>query len=356
MHIHGFNPAQTDAVVTLGTLIVAVGLGVAVHRLVYFILVRRVRQHPNPTLGAVVERTRRPAAYIIPIALAESALPNIVLREHHELWRGALVHAGGIATIAAVAWAAIALIRLWAEVVVGRHRVDIADNLLARQLGTRIGILTQTAVILVVLVATAIALMTFPGIRAVGTMLLASAGVAGLVVGLAARPLFENLIAGIQLALTEPIRIDDVLVVQGYWGHVEEIHAAYVVFKVWDLRRVIVPLAWFINNPFENWTRRTADLMGTVHVFADWTVDVDAIRAELPKILSRTKLWDGRVQVCQVTDATERTLNIRVLVSARNSGDLWDLRCFVREQLAAYLREHQPQSLPQVRVDRLAVR
>ncbi|HYZ17014.1 MAG TPA: mechanosensitive ion channel domain-containing protein, partial [Candidatus Acidoferrum sp.] len=266
-----------------------------------------------------------------------------------EHWRGLVVHAAGLATIAAIAWAAVALIRLWADIAIARHRVDVEDNLLARQLGTRVDILTRTAIILVGLMATGMALMTFPTIRALGTTLLASAGAAGLIVGLAARPLFENLVAGLQLAFTQPIRLDDVVVVQGNWGRIEEIHSTYVVIQVWDLRRLVVPLTWFINNPFENWTRRTANLLGEIYFFADWRLDVEALRAEIPKILSRTKLWDGRVQNCQVTDATDRAIQLRVLVSARNSGDLWDLRCFAREGIIAYLRDRQPQALPQVR-------
>jgi small-conductance mechanosensitive channel len=340
---------EADALSALLAFAVAIVAGIVAHRILYFFLRKWVQRNGSSTLGLVLEQTCRPAAYIIPLAFVEIALPNIVMREQQEVWRGIIIHTVGIATIAAIAWAAVTLIEMWARILVARHRLDVEDNLLARQLGTRVGILTQSATIVVVLIAAAVALMTFPEVRAIGTTMLASAGAAGLIVGLAARPLFENLFAGIQLALTEPIRLDDVLVVQGYWGRVEEIHSTYVVVQVWDLRRLIVPLSWFINNPFENWTRRTANLLGDVYIEADYTLDVEALRAEIPKILERTPLWDQRVQNCQVTDATDRTVQVRVLVSARNSGDLWDLRCFAREGIVAYLRDRQPHAMPQVR-------
>jgi small-conductance mechanosensitive channel len=348
--LRALNPLQADALTTGILLAVAIAAGIAVHRILYRVL-RRWAGRGSSVLAAVVSRTVRPAAYIIPLAIIGIILPTVGLREQHESWRGTLEHAVVVATIAAFTWAAIAMVRLWEDLYVARCPIDAEDNLLARRSQTRVGILAQTSIILLVLVGVAIALMTFPSVRALGTTLLASAGVAGLLIGLAARPLFENLVAGIQLALTEPIRLDDVLVVQGYWGRVEEITPTYVVIRVWDLRRLVVPLSFFINNPFENWTRRTANLMGEVFLFADWTVDVEALRTEIPKILSRTKLWDGQVQNCQVTDATDRAIQLRVLVSARNSGDLWDLRCFVREGILAYLRDHQPHALPQVRFE-----
>ncbi|HYZ17876.1 MAG TPA: mechanosensitive ion channel domain-containing protein [Candidatus Acidoferrum sp.] len=349
MHVAWLNDSEVDALLAAASTIGAALLGVLVHRLLFWFLTRRAEGSGSGILQAVVRRTTRPAAYIIPFVFILVALPNVVLSDPSAPWRGLVVHLTGLATIAAIAWAIVALIRLWADLVIARHRIDVEDNLLARQLGTRVDILARTAIILVVIVATGTMLMTFPSIRALGTTLLASAGAAGLIVGLAARPLFENLFAGIQLAMTQPIRLDDVVVVQGYWGRIEEIHSTYVVIQVWDLRRLVVPLSWFINNPFENWTRRTANLIGEVYFFADWTLDVEALRAEVPKILSRTKLWDGRVQNCQVVDATDRAVQLRVLLSARNSGDLWDLRCFAREGIAAYLRDHQPHALPQVR-------
>jgi len=192
--------------------------------------------------------------------------------------------------------------------------------------------------------------MTFPEVRAVGTTLFASAGVAGLVIGLAARPAVSNLLAGLQVALTEPIRIDDVVVVEGEWGWIEDIRTSYVVVRIWDLRRLVLPLTYFIEKPFENWTRRTADILGTVFLHADYSVPVDAIREELHKILQGTKLWDGKAWGLQVTDATAQSVELRALVSAANGSDIWDLRCLVREELLKFLQTRFPEALPKSRV------
>ena len=193
--------------------------------------------------------------------------------------------------------------------------------------------------------------MTFPSLRAVGFSLFASAGAAGLIVGLAARPTLSNLIAGLQIALTDPIRIDDVVIVEGEWGWIEEINTTYVVIRIWDLRRLVVPLTHFIEKPFENWTRRSADILGTVFFYADYTVPVDEIRAALRRIVEASELWDGEVCGLQVTNATERTVELRALVSAATSPAAWDLRCIVRERMIEYLKRQYPESLPRVRAE-----
>jgi hypothetical protein len=193
-------------------------------------------------------------------------------------------------------------------------------------------------------------LVTFPSIREIGTSLLASAGLAGLVVGLAARPTLANLLAGLQIALTEPIRLDDVVIVEGEWGKVEEITTTYVVVRIWDLRRLIVPLSQFIEKPFQNWTRQTADLLGTVFVYTDYSVSVDAVRQKLLEILQLSGMWDGKVWGLQVTNATDHTMELRALMSAPDSSRAWDLRCHVREKLIEHLQNRYPQSLPQTRV------
>jgi small-conductance mechanosensitive channel len=193
--------------------------------------------------------------------------------------------------------------------------------------------------------------MTVPGIRQIGATLLASAGVVGLVAGFAAKPVFGNLIAGLQLALAQPIRLDDVVIVQGEWGRIEEINATYVVVRIWDERRMVVPLQWFIENPFENWTRTTAQLLGTAFLWLDYRAPMDEVRDALRRICETDPRWDGRVCVAQATDATETTLQVRLLVSARNSGDLFDLRCAVRERMVAWLRHAHPDALPVQRVE-----
>lgn len=339
---------QLDVITTIVWLAIAIAVGVVLHRVVYWLFARWAERRHSTFAAAVMRQTRRPSAFIFPLLAILAVFPNLDIPE---TWEQTTEHITGLAVIVAVAWTIIATISLLGEITVARHRVDIEDNLTARQLGTRVDILTRVATIVVSLVALGAILMTFPPIRAFGTTLLASAGLAGVVVGLAARPLFENLFAGIQLALTQPIRIDDVVIVEKQYGRIEEIHATYVVVRLWDLRRMVIPLTYFINTPFENWTRRTANLLGEVYFFADWTVDVEALRAELALIVARTPLWDKQVRNIQVTDATERAVQIRALVSARNSSDLLDLRCFVREAIVAYLRDAQPGALPRQRSD-----
>jgi small-conductance mechanosensitive channel len=339
---------QLDAITTVVWIVIAVGVGLLAHRLLYWLFERWAQRHGNAFAAAVVRQTRRSSRYILPLLAVLVVVPNLDVPPG---WTKPIIHLTGLATIVAVAGTLIATIRLWGDITIARHRIDVDDNLLARQLGTRVDILTRVGISVIALVALGSALMTFPSIRTLGTTLLASAGVAGIAIGIAARPLFENLVAGVQLALTQPIRIDDVVIVEKQFGRIEEIHSTYVVVRLWDLRRMVLPLTYFINTPFENWTRKTANLIGEVYVFADWGFDVEGLRAELPRILARTPLWDKLTQNVQVTDATERALQIRCLVSARNSAELWDLRCYAREQIVIYIRDHQPDALPRVRVE-----
>jgi small-conductance mechanosensitive channel len=339
---------QLDAITTVVWVVLAVGVGLVAHRVIYWLFERWSQHHGNAFASAVVRQTRKSSRYILPLLAVLVVLPNLDVPPN---WTNAIIHLTGIATIVAVATAIVATIQLWGDVTVARHRIDVDDNLLARQLGTRVAIFTRVGISIVALVALGSVLMTFPSIRTLGTTLLASAGVAGIAIGIAARPLFENLVAGVQLALTQPIRIDDVVIVETQFGRIEEIHSTYVVVRLWDLRRMVVPLTYFINTPFENWTRKTANLIGDVYLFTDWTFDVEGLRAELPRILESTPLWDKQTQNVQVTDATDRAMQIRCLVSARNSSQLWDLRCYAREAIVAYIRDHQPDAFPRVRVE-----
>jgi small-conductance mechanosensitive channel len=200
--------------------------------------------------------------------------------------------------------------------------------------------------VVTVTVTTAIMLMTFPSVRHIGVSLLASAGLVGLLVGMAARSTLANLIAGFQVALTQPIRLDDSVVVEGQWGWIEEIGTTYVVVRMWDLRRLIVPLTYFIEKPFENWTRTTANLLGEIILYADYRLPVDDARRELRRILESSNLWDKKVSTLQVTDVTEKTMQLRALMSASNASKLFDLRCYVRETMIQYLESNHPESLP----------
>lgn len=256
-----------------------------------------------------------------------------------------------LGTIAVVGWVALVGANLAADLYLLRFRLDTDDNLLARKHITQVRIFERAVDTLVVVIATGFALMTFESVRQYGVSLFASAGVAGLVAGLAARPLLSSLIAGVQIAMTQPIRIDDAVVVEGEWGWVEEITSTYVVIKLWDWRRLIVPLSYFIEKPFQNWTREGAAIIGSVLLYMDYSVPVERVRAKLTEIVKTSKLWDGRVVNLQVSDAKDHVIELRALVSARTSPLAWDLRCEVREKLIAFLREEYPQALPRQRAD-----
>ncbi len=235
-----------------------------------------------------------------------------------------------------------------------RFQSDSTDNLLARKHVTQVRILKRAAHTLIVMVTVGAALMTFEPVRQYGVSLFASAGVAGLVVGLAARPVLTNLLAGIQIATTQPIRIDDQVVVENENGRIEEITSTYVVIRLWDLRRLIVPLSYFIEKPFQNWTRDSTNLIGTVLLHVDFTAPIERIRAKAMEIVQGSKLWDGQMVKLQVTDAKENTIELRVLASARSHGDAFDLRCEVREKLIDFLQREHPTALPRTRQEVVA--
>jgi small-conductance mechanosensitive channel len=255
--------------------------------------------------------------------------------------------------ITAVAILLIKITEFIRDALYERFNVQAADNLNERKIRTQIDFIQKVSVVFVVLVAMAVALMSFDRVRQLGTSLIASAGIASVIIGFAAQKSIANLLAGLQIAFTQPIRLDDVVIVEGEWGRIEEITLTYVVVRIWDSRRLIVPISYFLEKPFQNWTRISADLLGTVFIYADYNLPIDSLRAELTRILGQDdvkKLWDGRVAVVQVTDSTERTIQIRVLVSSNNSGDAFDLRCILRERLIAFIAKHYPDSLPKHRI------
>jgi len=340
--------AQTnhDGIIAVAILLGVVVVALLLQKLLFNVLERMLRNKDEGVVAALLRRAQAPAGFALPLLGALIAIPFLTFpRDVDE----ALVKITSIATVVAIAWAIIASIGLYSDLTKRRYRIDVEDNLRARQVETRIEILGRSATIVVIIVAVALAAMVFPQAQAVGTALLASAGVAGIVIGIAARPLFENLIAGVQLALSQPIRIDDVVIVEGEFGHVEQIASTFVVVRIWDQRRMVLPLTYFIEKPFQNWTRTGSALLGTVFLYVDYTLPVDALRAELPKALEGDKKWDGAVQGVQVTDATAQVVEIRVLVSARNAADLFDLRCNVREKLITWLQANYPESLPRSR-------
>jgi len=245
-------------------------------------------------------------------------------------------------------WIAIIASDLAINRYVSRLNVDTKDNLLARKAITQMHVLKRTIDVAIAIVTVGVALMTFDAVRQLGVSLFASAGIAGIAVGLAAKPLLENLVAGIQIAITQPFRIDDVVIINGEWGWIEEISATYVVVRCWDWRRLVVPLGWLMANPFQNWTRTSSALIGSVFFYVDYRADVERIRAKAAELAKASQLWDGNVVNTQVTDISERsmTMQVRVLVTSADSGKSWDMRCEMREKLLAWMREEYPEALP----------
>lgn len=255
-----------------------------------------------------------------------------------------------IAVIALAAWFIASAVSLGVDLLLARYRTDVADNRVARRVRTQALILRRVAVVAIVIIALASSLLIFPAARAAGTSLLASAGVVSIIAGLAAQSTLGNVIAGMQLAFSGAIRVDDVVIANDEWGRIEEITLTYVVLHVWDDRRLVLPSTYFTTTPFENWTRTSSQLMQSVDFDLDWLVDPQAMRDEMHRVLGRTTLWDGRVAVLQVTDAVGGMIHVRILVTAVDAPTLFDLRCFVREEMIRWLHEQQPAALPRTRV------
>ena len=251
----------------------------------------------------------------------------------------------------ALTWLAMRAVGGIAEAVVRLHPANASDNLEARRVQTQTHVLARTVMFFVFIVGCGAGLMTFPGVRQIGASLLASAGIVGLVSGIAARPVLGSLIAGLQIALTQPIRLDDVVIIEGEWGRIEEITATYVVVKIWDERRLLVPLQWVIEHPFQNWTRREAQLLGTVFLWLDYRVPLAPLRAELERVCDSAPEWDGRVALLQVVETSEHAMQVRALVSSSDASKGWDLRCRVREALIDFLQRQVPDGLPRLRAE-----
>ncbi|BCW66000.1 mechanosensitive ion channel protein MscS [Arthrobacter sp. NicSoilB4] len=332
--------------------ILAVALAVAAGLLASWLLRRIVLRfnRNQPALRETSRVARLPLRFALCLIGVRIALG---LTTEDAEWRRNVDHALQIALIGSIAWLAIAVLLIIETMVLTRYRVDVADNRRARRLRTQVILARRIGVALIVIVALGIAMLTFPAIQALGAGLLASAGVISIVAGLAAQTSLVNVFAGIQLAFTDAIRVDDVVVVQKEWGRIEEITLTYVVVHIWDDRRLILPSTYFTTTPFENWTRRQSEVMGTVEFDLDWRAPVEDMRAELKKVLATTDLWDERVGILQITDATAGFVRVRILVSAADSAQLFDLRCLIREELVLFLQQEHPTALPHVRLESL---
>ena len=344
--IRFFQSDWRDVAWSAGILLAVIAVALVVRWATFFAL-KRLTQRKGTVLGqSLVRHGERPSHWILPLLAILSVSPGLPLPGPVN---SALEHVTGLGLIAAIAWLAILLIQVTSDVLTSRYRMDVADNLLARRIQTQFQMLHRVSVVLVTVIALAVALMTFPAIKHIGVSLLASAGVASLIVGMAMKDTFANLIAGVQIAFAQPFRIGDAVVVEDEWGWIEEIGMMYVVVRIWDLRRLVLPLSYFLTKPFQNWTRTSADLLAYTYLYVDYTVPVDAVREELTRILNETPLWNKQVNVLQVSDSDAHTMQLRALMDVRNSSDAWDLRCLVREKLIDYLQQNYPGSLPRYR-------
>ncbi|RXR05425.1 mechanosensitive ion channel family protein [Pseudoxanthomonas composti] len=289
-----------------------------------------------------------PLAFLLPLVFLRAGLEATPLKDTQLALVKLALHVG---IVGCVTWLGVRVVSGIVAAILRDHRIDVADNLAARQIHTQARVLGRVASGLVILLGASVVLLQFDEVRQLGKTLLASAGILGLVAGIAAKPVFGNLIAGLQIALSQPIRLDDVVIVEGEWGRVEEITSSFVVVHIWDERRMVVPLTWFIENPFQNWTRRSADMLGTAFLWLDYTTPMAAVRSELESICKSDPRWDGRVCIAQVTETDQTTMQVRLLVSARNSGDAFDLRCVVRERMIDFLARKYPHALPRTRAE-----
>jgi small-conductance mechanosensitive channel len=253
--------------------------------------------------------------------------------------------------VAALGWFAIGCIYIVQSIMLRRYDLAAEDNFRARRIHTQFQLFRRMLITFVVIVDIGALLWTFndPRIWHYGSGLLASAGIASLILATAAKSTASNLFAGLQIAITEPIRIDDVVVIQGEWGRIEEINSAYVIVKIWDLRRLVVPLSYFIENSFQNWTRQSSDILGTAFLYVDYSIPVEDIRKQLEAIVHPSPLWNKQVCGLQVTNLTDRSMELRCLVSSRNSGENFDLRCLVREEMTAWIQQNYPDAFPTTR-------
>jgi small-conductance mechanosensitive channel len=338
-----------DWLSALAILVIAAIAALIVHHVIFIVIGGRLGDN-HPFLRRVLLRTKGPLALALVAFALAAALQSAPVSEAISATFGRLLL---ITFIVLAGWIAHIALETLSNIYLSRFALEADGNLLARKHVTQVRILKRALHSLIVLVTLGAVLMTFESVRQYGVSLFASAGIAGLVAGLAARPMLSNLIAGIQIATTQPIRIDDQIVIENESGRVEEITSTYVVVRLWDLRRLIVPLSYFIEKPFQNWTRDSTDLLGTVMLYVDFMAPVEAIRGRLVEIVQASKLWDGKVVKLQVTDAKEGSIELRALVSARSAGDLFELRCEVREQLIAFLQQNYPMALPHARAETL---
>jgi small-conductance mechanosensitive channel len=331
-----------------GLFILAIGIGL----LCRYIAKQLVHRFTRPEKGfsfwhSFFSRMSRPLSFYLPILALYILLP---LMHMGPKFYANLHKFADVVLIVTFAGLLMGIVRIGEDYVYNTYDIKKGDNLRERKIRTQLQFVRRLVIILIFVVTACFILMSFDSLRKIGASLLTGVGVGGIIIGFAAQKSLSSFLAGFQIAFTQPIRIDDVLIVEGEWGRVDEITLTYVVLKIWDKRNLVIPINYFIEKPFQNWTRSGADLIGTVFIYLDYTVPVDSLRAVLDRLLSQTTLWNKETKVIQVTDLTDKTIEVRALVSANNSSEAFDLRCYIREGLLEFVKKNYPESLPALRV------
>lgn len=332
--------------------LIYLGIALFVLALAYWvvsIVLKRLGKNPKYLLpsGSFRRLTKPLLLIFLSIVLRMKSLRDLLNLEELGFW---FRKASTLLFILAMTWLIIAVLKIVKQIIIKNYDVGEADNLKARKIYTQFTILERIVIFIVIILALGLALMSFKEIREIGISIFASAGVAGIIIGFSAQKFIGTLLAGIQIAIAQPIKLDDVVIVEGEWGRIEEITLTYVVVRIWDKRRLIVPTPYFIDQPFQNWTKSSADILGTVFLYVDYMVSFDNLREELTRILQNTELWDGEVNILQVTDSKPTHVEVRALMSAKDSSTAWDLRVHVREKLIDYLQKNYPESIARTRI------
>jgi small-conductance mechanosensitive channel len=310
-----------------------------------------LRYYSSKTLGysfiqSFFKRLNGALTFFLPLLILNLLLPLMMVGK---TLHGIIDKTLEVLLILSFAWLLMGLVKMIEDYVYHSLNLNKKDNLRERKIRTQLQFIRKVVVLIILVVAIGAILLSFNNLRRLGTGLLTGVGISGLIVGFAAQRSLGNLLAGFQIAFTQPIRIDDVLVVEGEWGKVEEINLTYVVLNIWDQRRLILPINYFLEKPFQNWTRTTAEILGTVFIYLDYNAPIEAMRTEFSRLLNMSELWDKRVGIIQVTNTTEQTIEVRALMSANNSSSAFDLRCFIREKLVEFIYTNHPECLPKSR-------
>ncbi|OAQ38995.1 mechanosensitive ion channel protein MscS [Pedobacter psychrophilus] len=314
---------------------------------IFYSLTSYYRKHEHFSfLRSMVLHLSKPLNFFLPLVSINS-FSNLMKLSKIE--SDILDKAIEIGLIISFSYILINLIRVIQDFFISTYDLKKENNLKERKIRTQLQFLKKFLVALILVLTVAAILFSFDGMRKIGTGLLTSVGIGGIIIGFAAQKSLGNLLAGFQIAFTQPIRIDDVLVVEGEWGKVEEITLTYVVIQIWDQRRLILPITYFIEKPFQNWTRISAEILGTVFLYVDYTLPLADLRKEYDRLIDNHPLWDKKVKVIQVTDSKETVMEVRILLSANNSSDAFDLRCDIREGLITFIQKNYPNSLPRTR-------